>query len=165
LKNRQAAKTAGYLVGVWIADDQHLQVIWQYHSSVLTLVGTRLQNLHRLLFLLFLLFFHKLPHEWILLPTLEKLHNKHHFLLLLFPEKAFEKSRRRKPALLQQRESARSLPPPNDGARETRNKQTRSLARSLSLVREPFDGACRRRHFSPAALQPYNPQLRRQVSL
>jgi len=30
--------------------------------------------------------------------------------------KAFEKSRRRKPALLQQRESARSLAPPNDGA-------------------------------------------------
>jgi len=59
--------------------------------------------------------------------------------------KAFEKSRRRKPALLQQRESARSLAPPNDGARETRNKQTRSLARSLSLAREPLDGACRRR--------------------
>ncbi len=63
--------------------------------------------------------------------------------------KAFEKSRRRKPALLQQRESSRSLAPPNDGARETRNKQTRSVA--LPLARAT------RRRLPPPPLQPCRP--------
>lgn len=129
-KNRQAAKTAGYLVGVRIADDQHLQVIWQYHSSVLTLVGTRLQNLHRLLFLL-LLFFHRLPHDWILLPTLEKLHNKHHFLLLLFPEKSLweeQKMKARLVAAARERSLARS----SKRWRARNEKQTNPLASSLA---------------------------------
>jgi hypothetical protein len=77
--------------------------------------------------------------------------------------KAFEKCRRRKPALLQQREStrslARSLAPPDDGARETRHKQTHSLVLPRASWRRLPPPP-----LQPCRLQPYNPQLRRQVS-
>jgi hypothetical protein len=88
------------------------------------------------------------------LPTLEKLHNKHHFLLLLFPEKPLRRAEDESPPCCSsERALARSLAPPNDGARETRNKQTRLLARSPALPRARATW----RRLPPPPLQPCRP--------